>query len=41
MAGRQLADALLGANVTEFLEFAGSNMGQQVTTEQVSVARGR
>jgi len=38
MAGRQLADALLRPHVTEFMEFARSNMGQQVTMEQVSVA---
>lgn len=37
MAGRQLADALLRPHVTEFMEFGRSNMGQQVTMEQVSV----
>jgi voltage-gated potassium channel len=38
MAGRQLADALLRPHVVEFLDFAGSNMGSKVTTEQLCVA---
>jgi voltage-gated potassium channel len=38
MAGRQLADALLRPHVVEFLDFARSNMGSNITTEQVRVA---
>ena len=38
MAGRQLADSLLRPHVVEFLDFARSNMGSQITMEQVSVA---
>jgi voltage-gated potassium channel len=38
MAGRQLADALLRPHVVEFLDFARSNIGPQVTMEQVCVA---
>jgi voltage-gated potassium channel len=38
MAGRQLADALLRPHVVEFLDFARSNIGSQITMEQVSVA---
>jgi voltage-gated potassium channel len=38
MAGRQLADALLRPHVVEFLDFAASNMGSRVTTEQLCVA---
>jgi voltage-gated potassium channel len=38
MAGRQLADALLRPHVVEFLDFARSDMGPKVTTEQVSIA---
>ena len=38
MAGRQLADSLLRPHVVEFLDFARSNIGSQITMEQVSVA---
>jgi voltage-gated potassium channel len=38
MAGRQLADSLLRPHVVEFLDFSRSNMGSQITMEQVSVA---
>jgi voltage-gated potassium channel len=38
MAGRQLADALLRPHVVEFLDFARSNIGPEITTEQVCVA---
>jgi voltage-gated potassium channel len=38
MAGRQLADALLRPHVVEFLDFARSNMGSNITTEQLCVA---
>jgi voltage-gated potassium channel len=38
MAGRQLADALLRPHVVEFLDFAASNVGSRVTTEQICVA---
>ncbi len=37
MAGRQLADALLRPHVVEFLDFARSDVGSTVTTEQVSI----
>jgi voltage-gated potassium channel len=37
MAGRQLADALLRPHVVEFLDFARSDVGSKVTTEQVSI----
>ena len=38
MVGRQLADALLRPHVVEFLDFARSNMGSNITTEQLFVA---
>jgi voltage-gated potassium channel len=38
MAGRQLADALLRPHVVEFLDFARSNMGSNIRTEQLCVA---
>jgi voltage-gated potassium channel len=38
MAGRQLADALLRPHVVEFLDFARSNIGPKIMTEQVCVA---
>ena len=38
MAGRQLADSLLRPHVVEFLDFARSNIGSEITMEQVSVA---
>ncbi|HEV2274559.1 MAG TPA: NAD-binding protein [Acidobacteriaceae bacterium] len=38
MAGRQLADALLRPHVVEFLDFARSNIGPQVTIEELCVA---
>jgi voltage-gated potassium channel len=38
MAGRQLADALLRPHVVEFLDFARSDIGPKVTTEQLSIA---
>jgi voltage-gated potassium channel len=38
MAGRQLADALLRPHVVEFLDFARSDMGPRVRTEQVCIA---
>ncbi len=38
MAGRQLADSLLRPHVVEFLDFARSNIGSQITMEQVSVS---
>jgi voltage-gated potassium channel len=38
MAGRQLADALLRPHVVEFFDFAASNVGSRVTTEQLCVA---
>lgn len=38
MAGRQLADALLRPHVVEFLDFTRSNIGPQVTMEQVCVS---
>lgn len=38
MAGRQLADALLRPHVVEFLDFARSNLGQEITMEEVCVS---
>jgi voltage-gated potassium channel len=38
MAGRQLADALLRPHVVEFLDFARSNIGSNITTEQLCLA---
>lgn len=38
IAGRQLADVLLRPQVIEFLDFARSNIGPDITIEQVSVA---
>lgn len=38
MAGRQLADALLRPRVVEFLDFARSNLGQEITMEEVCVS---
>ena len=37
LAGRQLADALLRPHVVEFLDFVRSNIGPQVTMEQLRV----
>jgi voltage-gated potassium channel len=37
MAGRQLADALLRPHVVEFLDFARTDVGPKVTTEQISI----
>jgi voltage-gated potassium channel len=38
MAGRQLADALLRPHVVEFLDFARSNVGPEITMEEVCVS---
>jgi voltage-gated potassium channel len=38
MAGRQLADALLRPHVVEFLDFARSNIGPEITMEEVCVS---
>ncbi len=38
MAGRQLADALLRPHVVEFLDFARSNIGSEITMEEVCVS---
>ena len=38
LAGRQLADALLRPHVVEFLDFVRSNIGPNVTMEQVRVS---
>lgn len=37
MAGRQLADVLLRPHVVEFVDFARSHMGPEITMEEVSV----
>jgi voltage-gated potassium channel len=37
MAGRQFADVLLRPHVVEFMDFARSNIGTEVTMEQVCV----
>lgn len=39
IVGRQLADVLLRPQVVEFLEFARSNIGSNITMEQVRVPR--
>lgn len=41
IAGRQLADTLLRPQVVEFLDFARSSIGPEITMEQVSIGAGR
>ena len=40
MTGRQLADSLLRPHVVEFMDFGRSNIGPEVTVEQVCVSQG-
>jgi len=40
MTGRQLADSLLRPHVVEFMDFGRSNIGPEVTMEQVCVSQG-
>ena len=40
MTGRQLADSLLRPHVVEFMDFGRSNIGPEVTMEQVCVSHG-